>query len=136
MDAQTQHSPKSLAALALSDPKQFLIDLLNIDEGNAGIDEYDVVKTLLGERLRYENSTMSVGGITLSLVEEVGGREGGGESVVRVVKVTDDTGLTVTFLRMGGYYASYEGTEWDNDVEVVYPREVTVIQYFNIDEPA
>lgn len=88
----------------------------------------------------------SVHGIALKTVESEGGGEGGGDSVTRVYEVLKNVtpgkkrgfegGETICFLRSCGYYSSEEGTEWDNDFDRVYPRQVVVTQYFDSPEAA
>jgi hypothetical protein len=60
-----------------------------------------------------------------------GGYEGGGETVVRVYKIVDHTHNEIIYLRRTGYYSSYNGTEWDDTLEQVYPKAVEVIMYAN-----
>lgn len=69
-------------------------------------------------------------GLGLKLVHSEGGFEGGGDYVERVFAITDGD-QDVAYVRLIGYYSSYNGTSWgDDDPEVVYPKEVTVTQYF------
>lgn len=70
-------------------------------------------------------------GISIKIVHGVGGGEGGGEEVDRVIKFTDIKTGEKAFVRVTGFYNSYEGTEWyPEEAEAVEPREVTVTQYF------
>lgn len=74
-------------------------------------------------------------------VHEVGGYEGGGESVERVYEfvldpeldssgsIVEDTGRPILYVKQTGYYNSHDGIEWDNKYTRVYPRPVTVTQY-------
>lgn len=75
-----------------------------------------------------ELAFMSHDAITLSLVDEKGGHEGEGEHVERVfsVKKHDET---LSFIRITGYYSSYNGTDWHYDWTLVYPEEVVVTVY-------
>jgi len=63
----------------------------------------------------------------LSIVLSEGGHEGDGEHVERVFKYNGET--EDTFFRISGFYSSYEGTEWDEDIVQVYPHEVTITVY-------
>lgn len=68
----------------------------------------------------------------LTVAYEEGGHEGGGEYVERVIGIhhgkKEDC---VAFVRVTGYYYSYDGTTYDDDsLMQVYPRQVTVTQYF------
>lgn len=75
----------------------------------------------------------SVHGMYIKCVESEGGGEGGGEYVGRVFGIfkpigeSDDEGVAYFF--KSGTYNSYEGTEWDPDLSVVYPQQVVVTRY-------
>jgi hypothetical protein len=56
---------------------------------------------------------------------------GGGETVVRVYKIVDHIHNEIIYLRRTGYYTSYDGIEWDDKLEQVYPKAVEVIMYAN-----
>lgn len=67
--------------------------------------------------------------ITVEMVHSEGGHEGGGDHVERVIRMKVK-GIEF-YIRFTGFYASYEGTDFDDgNIERVYPREVTVTQYF------
>lgn len=66
---------------------------------------------------------------TLEVVESEGGHEGEGEYVCRVYAVVNAKGESVLYVRQTGFYESYNGTEWDDTLVQVYPREVMVTQY-------
>jgi hypothetical protein len=61
--------------------------------------------------------------LPLKLVHSVGGGEGGGEYVERVF---EHAGI---FVKLTGYYASYSGTDWDEDVVQVFPKQKTITVY-------
>jgi len=63
------------------------------------------------------------------LVWQLGGREGGGEQVEWVFKLDFDN--NPRYVLITGFYSSYNGTDWDSGYTEVYPREVTVTQYFD-----
>ena len=63
------------------------------------------------------------------LVDQVGGYEGGGETVNWVFEFTEN-GTSIGFLQFTGFYGSYTGTEWDETITEVFSRKVEVIQYF------
>lgn len=67
----------------------------------------------------------------LKLVHSVGGGEGEGELVERVIKVSTHRDV-LGYVQINGYYMSYDGTTWDDpsEFEIVYPKEVVVVQYF------
>lgn len=60
-----------------------------------------------------------------------GGGEGNGESVVRVYKIVDHINHEIIYIRRTGTYYSYDGIEWDYELEQVYPKAVEVIMYTN-----
>ena len=72
-------------------------------------------------------------GIQLSEVYSDGGGEGGGENVERVYSLTDvDTGRVLNYVQLTGFYTSGYGTEWDDSISIVCPREVVEIRYFPV----
>lgn len=74
---------------------------------------------------------LSIDGLKTSIVYEEAGFEGGGEDVVRVIKVEGDN--SVMFVECTGFYTSYEGTYWSyGKVYEVEPKEVVVTKYFKI----
>jgi hypothetical protein len=68
--------------------------------------------------------------LDIEVVYEIGGREGGGESVVRVYKVTNHIDNEVHYFQLTGCYESYNGTEWDDELVEVFPHQVMVTQYY------
>lgn len=68
-------------------------------------------------------------GFELRVVHSEGGSEGQGEYVERVAALIKD-GEKLLHFKVTGCYYSYDGTTWDDDFEIVYPREVVVTQYF------
>lgn len=65
--------------------------------------------------------------LNIRLVHEEGGGEGEGEHVERVFE-HDDNGKLIYF-RITGFYSSYEGIDWDTDVEKVKPVLKTITVY-------
>jgi hypothetical protein len=70
-------------------------------------------------------------GFSTKEVEAVGGGEGGGETVTRVVEISHADWAEPKYVSYGGYYHSDDGTSWDDEVEFVFPRQVVVTQYFS-----
>lgn len=68
-------------------------------------------------------------GLTIILVNSVGGREGEGDYAERTFAVRDEQGDAVFYFEIQGGYDSYEGTEWDEDFYIVKPVQVLVTQY-------
>lgn len=87
---------------------------------NKAIEEYSLSEVAYGEIEELE-------GKKLELVYKHGGGEGGGSSVVRVLKI--DTEQGPLFAKFTGYYSSYVGTEWDSEFTQVFPKEKTVTFY-------
>lgn len=70
-------------------------------------------------------------GHTIDCVESEGGTIGDGERCHVVLGVFDvSTETAIAYMRVDGYYDSYNGTEWYPGFTPVYPRAVTVIKYF------
>jgi len=61
-------------------------------------------------------------------VHRVGGREGEGEYVKRTYAVKDANEVYFYF-EIYGHYDSYEGTEWDETINIVEPYQVMVTKY-------
>ncbi len=61
--------------------------------------------------------------LPLKLVHSVGGGEGDGETVVRVF---EHNGI---FIQLTGWYASYHGTDWDEEITQVFPKQKTITVY-------
>lgn len=72
------------------------------------------------------------GEVTLQIVYSEGGGEGEGQHVERVIKATCAAGTA--YWRVTASYDSWSGTEWNSEVDVVFPKEVTATQYFTQDE--
>jgi len=62
---------------------------------------------------------------TVALAEEHGGYEGQGEDCHKVYYFKDHE----VYLRIDGFYASYEGSEWDNDPYEVRPQQKQITVY-------
>lgn len=72
-------------------------------------------------------------GIVLNEVFSVGGGEGGGESVIRVWSVKVD-GETKAHIRVTGYYQSYNGTEYNEEADLVEAHDVIETKFFTAAE--
>ena len=70
-------------------------------------------------------------GYTVDCVYSEGGTVGDGERCHVILSVIDVEAMSaVAYMRVDGYYDSYNGTEWYRGYTPVYPRAVTVIKYF------
>lgn len=68
--------------------------------------------------------------LDIEIVEKVGGGEGGGSAASRVYKVTTTVDDEVHYFQLTGFYDSYNGTEWDNELVEVFPHQVVVTKYY------
>lgn len=112
-----------LATLARINAREFLQAFL---EGlGDGLDTTDV------RDIEELNSGDTVDGIHIELVDEEGGHEGGGEHVERVFAIHKGAEI-LGYMRVTGFYQSYNGTDYNDDWTLVEPREVLVTHYFDI----
>lgn len=65
---------------------------------------------------------------TVRVVDAQPGREGMGEHIYMVFEITDAKG-DVKFYQKTGYYASFDGSNWDGDFSEVEPTEKTMTVY-------
>lgn len=75
-----------------------------------------------------EYETRRINGLgDVTLVQRVGGNEGGGDTVSLVFRVQAIDGFQgVRYFEKSGFYASYEGTEYDGPLIEVRPVQKTV----------
>lgn len=97
---------------------------------------------LNGESYRYEDqgwyqwSEVADGGDpvkvpdlgVVSIVDYATGGEGSAEHIYMVFEITDAEG-GVKFYQKTGYYASFDGSNWDGDFSEVAPSEKTITVY-------
>lgn len=74
------------------------------------------------EKLMYNDAPSDFPPYTIVYIK--GGGEGEGESVVRVLKFENDI-----YIKFTGYYYSYDGTTWDDEITQVYPAQETITVY-------
>lgn len=117
-------SDLDLATLARINAREFLQAFL--EKLGDGLDTTNV-----GD-IEELNSGDSVDGIHIELVHEEGGHEGGGEHVERVFAIHAPGHEILGYMRVTGYYASYNGTDYNDDWTLVAPREVVVTEYYDI----
>lgn len=96
------------------------------------IDGYDVPDDLLHMIMESDpdDPVSWFNNLDIEIVKEVGGGEGGGSAVCRVYKVTNKVDDEVHYFQLTGHYESYNGTEWDDGLAEVFPKQVIVTQYF------
>ena len=71
-------------------------------------------------------------GYSINCVDAMGGHEGGGAEVVRVVEVSLDKQPFIWF-KITGSFSSYVGTEWE-DWKQTYPLEEVVTNFYDKDK--
>lgn len=120
----------NLAALARTNGRQFLSAFL---EGLAEQADGETLSTSDVYEIEELDSTAIVDGIHLELVHSEGGHEGDGEHVERVMAIHQLGNGILGYIRVTGFYQSYNGTEYNDDWTLVEPREVVVTQYFDIE---
>jgi len=77
-----------------------------------------------------------MGDINFKLVQSVGGDEDEGPYVSRVFEITErqyevdgSYNRQIAHILLTGHFNSWEGTEWDDKVVIVYPKQVMVVEY-------
>jgi len=65
--------------------------------------------------------------LPIKLVHRVGGGEGQGEYAERVYEHDNDGEMI--YFKITGFYSSYDGTDWDSDIQRVTPQEKTITVY-------
>lgn len=61
----------------------------------------------------------------IEVIHEEGDCEGGGDHSEKVFHFKDHN----VFIRVTGFYSSYNGTDWENDWTEVSPKEKTITVY-------
>lgn len=84
---------------------------------------YDIEEIFGGKDVSF-----TIDGIKVEAVEFDTGGEGHGEDIYMVFKTTDADGV-VQLWRKDGYYASYDGDNWDGDFRKVDAVERVVVFY-------
>lgn len=65
---------------------------------------------------------------TITCPDSEAGREGGGENIYVVLKLTRPDGSEILY-RKTGYYMSYDGSTWDGVMEEVIPYQKVTTFY-------
>ena len=99
------------------------IEYLNVNPDR--LENFDDNKNWLDddEKKEYDELIAAVG--PFEQVHSVGGTEGGGEYAERVYFFKDHN----IYLKITGYYMSYDGTTWNEDFKAVNPQEKTITVY-------
>lgn len=93
-------------------------------------EDLDVIDWCNGENLSEAISSYSYDGNVIIEVDREGG-EGEGEYYHIVFKI-DHPEHGVGYIKVVGYYDSWNGTEWYNQPTMCHPVEVTVIEYHDL----
>jgi hypothetical protein len=115
-----------LALLVLTDPVEALKQIYAGLLVASGCDEEDIEDNF--DDLEDVIVDAEFCGVTVELVHDEGGGEGGGEYVERVYALILN-GVQTSYVRQTGSYCSYDGTHWDEELQQVFPHEVMVIKY-------
>lgn len=99
----------------------------------------DVKQISLNKWTRVNASHATVDGYYLCVVNSIGGGDGGGEYVERIIaaykliEVSDDMVVFDTsdasFCKLTGFYCSHEGIDWDEGLETVSPSLKTIVEF-------
>ena len=99
----------------------------------------DIKQISLNKWTRGNASRATVDGYYLCVVNSIGGGEGGGEHVERIISAykliesTDDRIVFDTsdasFCKLTGFYSSYDGIAWDEDLRMVSPSLKTIVEF-------
>jgi hypothetical protein len=125
MDGANNFITEKLVELAKTNPLEVVKALVTVGVGENYEQATSEFRELDGDTIL---------GLTLDMVHEEGGYEGGGEHAEFVMAIKHDKDI-LFHVRYCGFYYSYDGTTWDelSEGEIVEPREVVVTQYFAVD---
>jgi len=116
-----------MPGLNLKETEKLVLDLFNEVVDDKAEEVYDINGYELEECLgKYSNDNYSI-----EEVEHSGG-EGQGEEMWKVFKIQDLKTKEATYFRKSGYYDSWNGTEWQENIELVESYEVTVTRWKSI----
>jgi len=78
--------------------------------------------------LKWGRDLEAVNGFNIKQVYEEGDTEGGGEysEVVYAITYQEER---LAYFQYTGYYSSYNGTEWNDGYNIVFPYQVTLTKY-------
>lgn len=99
----------------------------------------DVKQIKLNKWTRVNASHATVDGYYLCVVHSIGGGEGGGDHVERIIaaykliestydRIVLDTSYA-SFCKLTGFYSSYDGIDWDEDLRMVSPSLKTIVEF-------
>lgn len=129
LDAEEGLTQEALALLAQTDPVKAVNLIVTEGASETETRSYEVVSMAEAFDSTYRDQAPFLGHY-LTVADEEGGYEGGGEYVHRIIGIHNgDREKCVSFVRIFGHYESYNGTEYDDDMKQVWPHQVTVIQY-------
>jgi hypothetical protein len=129
LDADEGLTREALALLALTDPVKAVHLIASEGDTESELRTSEIINEAEAFDSTYRNRAPFLG-YYLTVADEEGGYEGGGEYVERVIGIHNgDKTKCVSFVRITGHYESYNGTEYDDEMKQVWPHQVTVTQY-------
>jgi hypothetical protein len=109
--------------MATVEQVQLELDRWKNDQGDYYVTPDAVFNELWSYRPEAPLKSFEIPSGTVTLMENQGGGEGDGEERFFVINVGDQ------LFQYTGYYSSWEGTEWNDNLIEVEPYEVTVTKY-------
>lgn len=102
--------------------------VVNYLENGEIYDDYDDDEEEKSGESKEDQLIKEIEALGLVLVHEVGGNSGDGEDVERIFVHRDKNDGNI-YIKITGFYSSYEGTEWDEEIQRVMPETHTVTIY-------
>lgn len=103
------------------------MSVLSKEQALEWLSQFSVSEFEAASQGEYVETDLDVGQ-QIECVSEEGG-EGDGAPISKVFRVSINR--SHFYFRINGTYSSWADTEYDDEFEIVEPREVTVTQYFN-----
>ena len=121
---------KQLIANGDDDSAKMFVKLFSETEEFGGYENASLGRILDDFSYNYKKETRIFNGVSICELEEVGNCEGDGDysSIVFGISGNGDAEY-LGYFKITGYYSSYDGTTWDDEIKFVYPKQVVVTQY-------
>lgn len=103
------------------------LDHIHVDGERRDLEDgyYSISAGSVLEDLVWKSTPININGMRLSLAES--GRDGDDYDVYAIIIKDEDTD---EYIRITGYYSSWDGTSWeDGSVEEVEPQQVVVTRF-------
>jgi len=121
-------TPQEFETAVQTDPKAAVLSLINTAREAKDGEDFDEAE-FIGNAIQDDLEIGEIAGVTFEEVNREGTCEGGGEYSELVYALSRDGQEPFAHIRITGFYSSFNGTEWDDSVELVKPVEVMVTQY-------